>query len=100
MKNDKEKWIGEVFNSMQGSRRAKPAPDLFAKIESRLQAPEARIIPMMQIKIAAVAAVLLLVLNTIVLQEIVTTNQEKTSQALEEYQGDHSLISNYKIYED
>ncbi len=98
-KRDKEKWINDVFDSMKGSQRAKPNPDLFAKIEHQIDAPEAKVISMHQWRMVAAAAVILLVLNVFALREVPESNALNTDELLVENTSNQQLISNYKIYE-
>lgn len=98
MKDNKEKWIADVFDSMKGSRRSKPSADLFAKIEHQLDAPEARVIPINQWKLTAVAAVLLLIMNVFVLRQVTQNNGFGTGETMVEHTSEQ-LISNYKIYD-
>ena len=99
MNSDKEKWIEGVFGSLQGSRRAKPAVDLFAKIESQIDAQEAKIIPMPQWKIAIAAAAVILVMNVLALQNYVQSIDSQNSELITEEASSQALISNYKLYE-
>lgn len=98
-KDDKQKWIDDVFDSMQGSRRAKPSPELFGKIETEIDAPEARVIPMYQWRLTAAAAVLLLVLNVFALRQVAESNALNTGEWVVERTSNQQLISNFKIYE-
>jgi hypothetical protein len=99
MKNDAENWIATVFDSIRGMQRAKPDPGLFAKIEQQLYAPETSVIPMRQWRLAAAAAVLLLVLN------VVTMHRYRQSAALSSTElrtddgSTQQLISDYNLYE-
>lgn len=100
MKEDKDKWVDDVFDSMKGHQRAKPKPQLFARIEDKLDASETKMIPMRQWKYTSVAAALLLVLNTFALQQF-TKNKELNAGEMVVSTDDSSqlLISNYKLYE-
>lgn len=99
MNDEKEKWIAEVFQSMQGSQRAQPGPELFEKINAQLMAPRPKVIPMSRLRYAAAAAILLLFLNTSALFYY-NNNQEiavREEGSMESYS--QSLISSYQIYE-
>lgn len=98
-KNDKEKWIEDVFDSMKGSQRAKPDSGLFAKIEGQIDAPEAKIIPMRQWNYAAAAAVLVLILNVFAMRQYTQNNELNANEMVVSDVSGQSLISNYKIYE-
>lgn len=99
MNDEKEKWMETVFQSMKGSQRAKPRPDLFAKIQSRIGVVDAKIVPLRQWRYAAAAAVLLLLMNTSVLvyfSQQIQVNYEDIA-VVDTY--NQSLISSYQIYE-
>lgn len=53
----------EIYQSMKGSQRAKPSPELFAKIENPIAASKDMVIPPQQWRYAAAAAVLNLFMN-------------------------------------
>lgn len=98
MKDEQEKWIDAILNSTQGSRRAQPSADLFAKIEQQLPIQQARIISIGQRRIAIVAAVLLLLANIFVLQQYTgSVNSEATIANTSEMAD--KLISDYNIYQ-
>lgn len=100
MKEDKDKWIDEVLDSMKGSQRAKPSPELFAKIENQLAPPEIKIIPMRQWSYAVAAAVLVLVLNVFTVRQFTQNNELNAGEmVVSADDSGESLISNYKIYE-
>ncbi|MEL6987147.1 MAG: hypothetical protein AAGK97_04890, partial [Bacteroidota bacterium] len=63
MKKDKERWKDEILSSMKGSKRAKPAQDLFQKIENQLERLEYKIISIKQWNIAAAIAIVLICTN-------------------------------------
>lgn len=97
MKEDREKWITDVFNSLAKSKRAKPSEDLFGRLEQQLfTPPDAKILPISQWRIAAAATVLLLFLNVFALQQ---STQSPTSDGFGETSPVAALISNYKLYD-
>ncbi len=98
MENDKEKWIEEVFESIQGSKRAKPSPGLFAKIEAQIDNPDAVIIPMFQRRVAAAAAILLLALNVFALRQYMQQDSVLSNESVAMEMPNQQLISNYNIY--
>ncbi len=95
---EKEKWIDSVFESLEGSQRAKPQTDLFAAIESQLDAPEAKIIPVAQWRAGVAAAIIILVLNVFALQQFNQNRSLIQKGPLMEEDAGESLISNYKLY--
>ena len=99
MENDKEKWVDEVMGSLKGSERAKPAPDLFNRLESQLVKPNAHIVPAFRSRLAVAAAVVLLALNGFALSRYFANTNNMTSEAMVDRTDNQQLISNYKIYE-
>lgn len=99
MKEEKDKRIEDILSSMQGSQRAQPDLELFAKIEQRIDAPEAKIIPMRQWSYAVAAAIVLLVLNTVALRQFTQSDYSNTPEMVVTQNDSRSLISNYRIYE-
>ena len=94
---DKEKWIDNIMESLEGSERARPDDALFDKIEQRVMHPETRIIPLGRVRVAAVAAVLLLMINGLVINEYLT-NDVTDDINLAEVGDGYDLLSNYEIY--
>lgn len=96
-KNDKEKWIDDVFGSIKGSERARPKSDLFGKILNEIETPNTRIIPLFQLRVIAAAAVVLLILNIAVLRQSIQNSYSNTEVWITE-NTEESVISNYNIY--
>ncbi len=99
MESAKEKWVNKVMGSMEGIQRAKPAPDLFAKIEREIASPEGKIISMSQFRVAAAAAILLLAMNIFLLNQYAKSDTSDTSEWVSEVDSNEQLISNYNLYE-
>lgn len=99
MNKEKEQWMEEVFQSMKGSQRATPRPELFAKIETKITGLETKVVSLYQWKSAAAIAVLILFLNVTTLlyyhQNALVSYEETVD--LEAY--NQSFISTYQIYE-
>ncbi|MEM1120251.1 MAG: hypothetical protein AAGJ18_07360 [Bacteroidota bacterium] len=99
MKDEKEKWMDAVFQSMQGSQRARPRPDLLAKIENQIAVSKVKIVSLRQWKYAVAAAAIILLMNITALRHFhqpQPMNEEKVV-ALETYS--QSLTSSFQIYE-
>lgn len=96
--NNKGKWLNDVFDSIKGSERAKPNDDLFGKILNKIDAPETQIIPLRQLRFAAAAAIILLVLNISLLRQNIQGDIFNTESQLID-NADEAVISNYNIYE-
>ena len=99
MNDEKEKWIEDVFQSMKGSQRAKPQPDLFVKIQNRIGVVDAKIVPLHQWRYAAAAAVLILLMNMTALVYFNQQNKVNYEDVAVEDTYNQSLISSYQIYE-
>ena len=98
MTEDKEKWIKDVFDSLQGSQRARPADDLFARIEREINA-DAKIIPIYQWRAAAAAAAVILCLNIFAMQQYAQNNAMDSKELMANGVADQQPISNFNIYE-
>lgn len=97
MKN-KEQQIDAILNSMNGSKRAKPRPELLAQIQKKIRQPVAKILTMNQLRAVAAAAVLLVTLNVYAFSSLYS-NEALSENELVLQGDDESLISNYQIYE-
>jgi len=96
MNQNKKDEISDILNSMKGSQRAKPPSDLFAKIEREISGVDTFIIPLRQLKWVAAAAILLLVINGLVMQQ--NYKYHKTDTIAKSAEG-ASIISNYTLYD-
>jgi len=100
MKEDKDKWIEQVFASVEGSQRAKPDADLFAKIEKGIDDSKTIMVSFVQWRIAIAAAIVILVLNVFVMkQQYAQSNTLDGRQYVNNEITDQEFISSYKIYE-
>ena len=97
MKREKEKWIDDVFNSLEGSKRAVPSPHLFSKIEKSLFESEAKIIPLGNYRLAVAAAILLLTTNILAIYQYTQSSSISSPELINE--NTESLISDYKLYD-
>ncbi len=96
MNDNKEKWIEQVLGSMEGSTRAVPSDQLFAKIKRGLH-PKHKTIPMERLRVAVAAAALLFLLNGITIyQQFQGTSTSAETTYLEN--NGQNLVSNYNFY--
>lgn len=99
---EKEKWMDEVFHSMKGSQRARPRPEVFAKIQAKINASEAKVITLREWRYAVATAILVLIVNVFALhrfnQNAELQNVIMVTEVDTENYG-HSIISNFNIYE-
>lgn len=99
MNEEKEKWIEEVFQSMKGSKRAKPQLELFTRIENKIALSKAKIVSLHQWRYAAVTAALILLINTTALMYYNQHKQMNNEDMAVVDTYNISLISAYQIYE-
>lgn len=99
MNDKKEKWAEEVFQSMKGSQRAKPRPELYVKIENQIAFSKANVVPLYQWRYYAAAAVLILLVNTTALIYFNQNKQVNDENVAIMDTYNQSLISSYQIYE-
>lgn len=99
MKEEKDKWIADVFNSLEGSTRAVPDPGLLARIEAELEKPSAKVLPLSQWRMVAVAASFLILLNVWTITQYVQQGGLEASSSSWETEAESRLISNYSLYD-
>ncbi|MBK8504626.1 MAG: hypothetical protein IPL46_21905 [Saprospiraceae bacterium] len=100
MEKPNEDWIDDIFNSLSGSQRAKPAADLFAKIEAQINQPEPKIISTLKWQPAIAAAILLLILNVFALRSYTQSGMPSDLELSMENDYETSLISNFQLYDE
>jgi len=100
MKNsNKEDWIEDVFNSMQGSDSARPDDTLFARIEERIFNDEARIISFKKLRVVAAAAVALILLNVFAVSQNTQSGISAQENMSEEWSEGQQIFSDFKLYD-
>lgn len=79
---DENRWVEDVLNSMEGVEKARPAEDLYGKIERRIAVPftKGRTISLTTFSAAAVSIVLLILLNMMAL----TGNSRKQDNGMQD----------------
>ncbi len=97
-KSEKEEWIEDTLDSLDGLQRAQPSPDLWAAIERETQTPSPVVRPFLLGRLMAAAVILLVLLNGFVIQMILTSPTPSTPQQEGSLQQE-SLISDYQLYE-
>lgn len=98
MKNEKDKWIEEVFESVEGIHRAEPSANLFAKIEQQVF-KEGKTISMQKAKLLAVASILLVFVNIFALSKQIKQNSLNIEVITNPTSSNQDFISNYNLYE-
>lgn len=99
MDEEKEKWMENVLNSMSGSQRAKPRPELLKKIQSKIGASETKVVPLRQWKYAVAAAILILLMNTITWVYVNQPNPIRNESVTVVDTYNQTLIRSFQIYE-
>ena len=95
---DKEDWIDSVLHSHKGSSRAKPSPDLLAKIDERIDHSAWGDFSIWQSSLAIAAAILLLIGNMVVLQYFAFDKSPQAQEGMEEEFYSVKILSQYEIY--
>lgn len=91
-----ENWIDEVMESMEGKKHVIPNADLYSKIESRIYSDK-KTIPLNRVIISIAAAILLLLVNGLLLNQNMKPNNNQSE--LNSINSEMSLISNFNLYE-
>lgn len=97
MKNEKQQFDA-ILNSMKGSQRAKPRPDLLAQIQNKIQQPVVKVLTISQIRRIAAVGLLLMTLNVYVFSSLYSNNALNEKELVLQ-DSEESLISNFQIYE-
>lgn len=92
MQNDLNQRINDILNSTKGSQRAKPSGNLLQQIEQGIDLVDRNIIPIKRLRLLAVAAVLLLLVNVFAVNIYWQSEMNKEESSM-------TLISDYKLYE-
>ncbi|MEM7572120.1 MAG: hypothetical protein AAF433_04435 [Bacteroidota bacterium] len=99
MKQSANKWIDEVMNSLEGSRRAEPPASLLTKIEAELSRESIARIPVKNLRWLMAAAVLLLSINLISLRIAQAERQHPAMNVVLANEEVESLLPTYILYE-
>lgn len=75
---EKEQFINEVLNSIDGITNVEPNDNLFSKIEQRIQ--EKSVVPMKTIWMVAASIIVLMSLNIVILTSKNKTNDTSISE--------------------
>lgn len=98
MNDHKERWIEAVFQSMKGSKRAIPEPEVLVKIKKQMAYEKASVVTLHKMRHAAAAAALALLMNItgLIYQQHMQVS-DKESTPMDAYA--QTIISTYQIYE-
>jgi hypothetical protein len=65
---DKNRWIDEVMNSLEGAQRAEAPPMLFEKIVSRINKARVEVLPSKVVWLAAASILIIISANVLLLR--------------------------------
>ena len=99
MNLENDKWISDVLQSMKGSQRAQPRPDLFDQIEKVTDGFQISVVSFFKLRIAIAAAVFLVMLNFSAIYNYKSYVKMADSGIMESGNLDNGLISDYNIYD-
>jgi uncharacterized OsmC-like protein len=90
--DEKQQWIDDVLQSLNGIQQAEPNADLFDKIMAQLPKEKAvKIIPLQRLAWIAAAACIVISANIYVFKAEIKINQNKLAVTSE-------LLSDYSLY--
>ena len=94
-----DKRIAKILQSMEGSKKASPRIDLFKEIEDRISNEDQKDYKIIEWRFYAAAAVVVLLMNTIVLTTYSNSNATigKEFASMDDY--DDTFLSTFQIYE-
>ena len=91
-----KQWVNDVFQSIEGIKRATPSVDLFDKINSKLPAKnKTKVISLKKLSWVAAVACFLIALNVFTLKTELNTASNSAYTNL----YDTALLNDYKLYE-
>ncbi|NRB53490.1 MAG: hypothetical protein HRU41_37890 [Saprospiraceae bacterium] len=99
MDQDKEKWIDDKINSLEGMRSAKAPEHLFAKVEQEVFQPEAKIVAFSQWRAAAAVALLFLAFNFWAIGQQLQSPDSTAGQSTASPEATPTLVSDFKLYD-
>lgn len=99
MDQDKEKWIDDKMNSLEGIRSAKAPEHLFAKIEQQAFQPEAKMVAFSQWRAAAAIALLFMTFNFWAIGQQLQSQQTTAGQSATSTETTPTLVSDFKLYD-
>lgn len=80
MNNNKSKWTEDVIQSMQGSQRAVPKPELFIKIQNEINDLRDHKITQRQLRNYVAAGIVIIMINVFI---VFVSKHNKSSEAKE-----------------
>ena len=102
MNMNKEKWIDDVINSLDGVQPAEANPYVYTKILSKINTAAAEYAPAKLVWLAAASFILLLLLNFQVIRAV-SSSSKNTKTEMQEHGAGYQLLNtnpiNYDSYE-
>lgn len=99
MNQDKEKWIDDKMNSLEGIGSAKAPEQLFAKIEQQVFQPETKLVAFSQWRAAAAIALLFLAFNFWAIGRQVQLQETTAGESVINTEYTPTLVSDFKLYD-
>ena len=97
--SDQEKWIENVFSSMQDIKRAQPRTEVYTTIMQQWDSRDTQIISMAQLRWIAAAAIGVLLLNVFAMRSYTQQQQSDNLGIAIEKHTSQILISSFNMYE-
>lgn len=98
MENNESRWTEEILQSMKGSQRAQPGPEVFAELQEKITDSSAIIIPMQHWRKYAAVALLILLVNTAVVIGYAQKDKPVRSEVKTHNSMHKSLIYSFQLY--
>lgn len=99
MENNESTWPEEILQSMQGSQRAQPHPDLFSELQEKIADTSAIIIPIQHWRKYAAVALLILLVNTTVLILHAQQSQPDRNEMRTATSTQKPLTTSFQLYD-
>lgn len=98
MENNESRWTEEILQSMKGSQRAQPHPDVLSELQEKMSGSSAIIIPMQHWRKYAAVALLILFANTAVVIGYVQNGEPERSEMRSPNPIQKSLTTSFQLY--
>lgn len=98
MENNESTWTEEIFQSMKGSQRAQPHPEVFSELQEKISGSNAIIIPMQHWRKYAAVALLILLVNTAVVIGYAQNDEPVRSEMRAHNPMHKSLTTSFQLY--
>ncbi len=96
---EKEQWIDGVMGSLEGIQRTQAPEMLFDKIKQEIEYEEIRVVPMRRWWFSVAAAIALLALNIMAMQQYIQYNKMEAEDITVSGVTYTAVFSDYQIYD-